>query len=675
MNFLVGLLPILLITTNSQKLEALELKSKKFDFVYQKTLKTNSICQTLGCKVHKGYTGTSPGECFFVTRCSGCKRTTKLHSPASFCSTFSSFSEEITLFQGFLQIEEGIASKSDSNEDTDSFLNSGNDKDDISNSIEDSKDSESFLKKDKSELDSEQEEVSSQIVNEDDENVNNMYSLNSLKSSFLQLHSDMSTDNSDSLEENEIQKKSNKKHTNNSSKSKKVNNSKIPKIFKNILKKKKTGNKKSDKDDDDDDIEDDIEIEKKKKKVSRGFPRLNIFERKKSKNKHVETEYEYENEESSMRMGSKVEWFLEGEKFLSKINDCEVINNSVQLTVHTLMQFYSTGISNKEKIFFKKHKYPSFEFKVDVHCKEDSKCIKPSQYMGRLRPNQKLLLSNAVSVPMNILSKNGLSTIIQGLKATYKCNSKHCYPNQYNSCVRITCSSNQNSLQQEKWKAKQESLNKERLNIMDSTVSKELQIFRDESTKAAEERKRILDQQSEFKKEIFKKDVEIIEKKVSYDNNYDIINKDEEESKQDINDATLVTQEFKQNSKNFNNKSNINKDGETNLSIKYQTIHEGEAIAAPTEEIRQQSLEQRLKRSLSIADTNIDEAEDQEVHEKNQDDESLNQIEFNEVQPSIPIDRETDEPIVYKSNGKIIIFVTTGIVAFLLILGGILCIM
>lgn len=56
---------------------------------------------------------------------------------------------------------------------------------------------------------------------------------------------------------------------------------------------------------------------------------------------------------------------------------------------------------------------------------------------------------------MDILSKNGLSTIIQGLKATYKCNSKLCYPNQYNSCVRITCSSNQNTLQQEKWKAKQ----------------------------------------------------------------------------------------------------------------------------------------------------------------------------------------------------------------------------
>ncbi|OII78166.1 hypothetical protein cand_035930 [Cryptosporidium andersoni] len=673
MNFLVGLLLIILITTNSQNLEALELKSKKSDFVFQKTLKTNSICQTLDCKVHKGYIGISPGECFFVTRCSNCKRTTKLHSPASFCSTFSSFSEEITLFQGFLQLED-IVSKSDGNEDADSLLNSGDDKDNIYDSIEDSKDSEDFSKKDKGELDGEQEEVSSQIVNEDDESVNNMYSLNSLKSSFLQLHSDMSTNDSDFLEENETQKKPNKKYTNDSSKSKKVNNSKIPEFFRNILKKKKTRNRKSDKDNDND-IEDDVKVEKKKKKGSRGFPELNIFEGKKSKNKHIETKYKYENEGSIMRMGSKIEWFLKGEKFPSRINNCEVINNSVQLTVHTLIQFYSIEISNKENSFFTKRKYPSFEFKVDVQCKEDSKCIKPSQYMGKLTPNQKLLLSNTVSVPMDILSKNGLSTIIQGLKATYKCNSKLCYPNQYNSCVRITCSSNQNTLQQEKWKAKQESLNKERLNIMDSTVSKELQIFRDESTKAAEERKRILDQKSEFKKEIPKKDVEVIEEKVSYDNNYDIINKDERESKQDINNTTLVTQEFKQNSKNFNNNSNINKDEETNLSVEYQTIHEGEAIAPPTEEIRQQSLEQRLKRSLSIADTNIDEAEDQELHEKNQDDESLNQIEFNEVQPSIPIDRETDEPVVNKSNGKIIIFITIGIVTFLLILGGILCIM
>ncbi|OII75331.1 uncharacterized protein cubi_01852 [Cryptosporidium ubiquitum] len=612
-------------------------KRKSIGLTFRKSEYTQSFCSSLGCKDGRGYTSSNEGECYSVNRCTKCKTTNKSESSMAYCSVIPTILNEITIFQGYLKISKNGLEilKSGMFANGDSYIS----EDDESKTDE----SENSQEEDEDDEEDDKEEV----IHKSDTNFPAKKSIStSVSSSFsgsvgyslLQLVSQMSeSEFEEGNESNNITTKSNK------SRSKSL----LSRVF---------GKKKKN-------LPDTNQATQFKKTNKFSFSLNNFKNKFRNKNglvkfnsptkgiKKNEINPQEKMNSAHISKGTTIELEATGRVLTERLNTCTVIDGYVPLTVHTFLQYYN--IKKLSKVRPKKYKYAAFEFMVDSSCDFDELCRKPSNFIGRLTPRQKLVMSNSISIPVGLFKKNGISQVIKSIRTKYICKGPKCFPEQYNSCVKITCALNKADLHDQEWRKIQTENTEEREREVEKAVSNELQNFREfvadennslNNEKSTETYSKTMNGPLSFTDAIQNPTIENAAYKI--ENSKDLVESEQNDQNVKLN--------------NFQDK---------NETITVETRSEEEIIDAPSDGKRSSGLMERLKRSLGVS---AEEEAASNEHEENDSEDSLQ--EKNEeipFQPEITISNEIEKS---KSNIKNVIYATLGITCTILIIIGVVCI-
>ncbi|KAH8740034.1 hypothetical protein FG386_000861 [Cryptosporidium ryanae] len=395
-------------------------KRRSQGLIFRSTFEYKEQCTSLGCVTGKGYIGTLRGDCFSVKRCNGCSKTQYLGSAMSYCSEIPPFKSEVTIFSGFLESLTSLDTSSLESETNEDINEEEKEASDIEESEDDDDDDDGTMiiqtKKEKNEKTDKRTSISSSEV---------FFSSGSL----LQLYSQIS-------ESSEIE-------DTNSNNGKQENKKKIRKgikgIFNRIFSKKKKKNNLNEVNKTGDFVKKNIKFNKILKKKE-----LNL---KKKLNEGISDKIKRE----FVRKDEVVEFILNGDEMNKRISSCSIVNGFASIQVHLFFQFYNTKRQNS--LISKRFKYPAFELMVDTKCKDDKSCANPSRFIGRLTPHQKLVMSNSLSITTQAL-ESGIKQVLNNARVYYRCKSPKCFPKQYNSCVKITCTMNSESKDRE-WSSEQ----------------------------------------------------------------------------------------------------------------------------------------------------------------------------------------------------------------------------
>ncbi|KAF7457293.1 putative integral membrane protein [Cryptosporidium felis] len=627
MRIFIGFLLLIYCIGPAVTLNGIKRRRASLGMVFKKTTISEARCSLLQCKEGGSYAGTGPGECFTVVRCQNCK--TSFFS-ASLCSTITAVQSEVTLFQGNFQISHdrmglfdnkgGSVDSGSELADTEDFSEST----DLEPSEEDEGNGEKSGISENSNIKESEGDSSSSSTSYGDK----------MSYSLLELFSQV--DESE-IEENEGTE------TKGTVKPRRKG---FMKRFINIGKNKA------------DDDHNKVATIKKTNKLSFKIAKMfNKFHSKKDKNEPKSdskvnelTDLSLKMSGNEMRKGMAIELKLNGKEIKDRTNACTEVNGEVFITVHTFLQFFN--IKKQSHLKMKNYKYAAFELMVDTACKFDDSCKRPSIFMGRLTPRQKLILSNSLTIPALELKKNGLSNLIGSIRANYKCKSPRCFPEQYNSCVKITCSMNKAAL--DEWNRFQMRNIQERERELQQTISDELRNFRN----AVEDERTLSINAKETKSQ------DEMNGPFSFN--------------EVVNDTTSENAPYKFEESNENEGSKQNIQGfevhDDNSILEDHIIEphqEGEIVVAPSDKEKSLSLEERLRRSLG---TSADEEE--KVQSKVTKDESIQDEE--ESSDNIPIQPEIQIGNVntrnQNNNLKMIIYITLGVTCVIIIITGIICI-
>ncbi|KAJ1607996.1 putative signal peptide-containing protein and acidic stretch [Cryptosporidium canis] len=619
-------------------------KRKSLGLTFQKLANSKSLCQQLSCKDGMGYTGSDPGECFMVSRCIKCRKT-NIDESDSYCSAIQNLEGEVTIFSGSLKLTTRGIETLKSNKFT-------NDSETSEDENFQTGESGSSQEDEDEEDDDTDEENSSEYHVGPSNGANNSvgYSgkFGATGHSLLELVSQMT----------ESEFNEDHKTINNKDKSSKPRSKGLLNVLFGKRKKKNI------------DSEDQAATFRKSNRFSfnlknlksrllnNGLNKASFDSNGTKKNKMP---LETETITTRISKGTILEWEVKGHLLTERLNKCTDVGGLVPITIHTLLQHFN--VKKLSKVKLKRFKYAAFEFTVNSSCSFDELCSKPSIFVGRLTPGQKLVMSNSISVPVGLFKKSGISELLNSIKAKYICKSPRCLPEQYNSCLKITCAINKSYLQDQEWRKIQAENIEERDIEIDHAVSNELQNFR----------KFVTEEQNLISNE---KNIGVISNKMN--GNLSFIDYSDNLPKK--NDAYQIDDSEDSIDEQINQNKELSTSESTESSVIAETYKKG-VVDAPPDGVRSSALIERLKRSLGAPAEGENNRDDSNNHSKNNVHSNTNvghsEDILHEDEEEVPL--QPDITTITKSkesnsNLKSIIYATLGIACTAILIIGVMCV-
>ncbi|KAJ1610473.1 putative signal peptide-containing protein and acidic stretch [Cryptosporidium canis] len=612
-------------------------KRKSLGLTFQKLANSRSLCQQLSCKDGMGYTGSDSGECFMVSRCKKCRKTS-FEESNSFCSTIPNIQGEIAIFSGSLKLTTRGIETLKSNKFTNDSETSEDDNFQTGESGSSQEDEED-------EDDDADEENSSEYhvarSNVASSSVGYSGKFGTTGHSLLELVSQMT--------ESEFEE--DHKTINNKEKSNKPRSKGLLNVLFGKRKKKNI------------DSEDQAATFRKSSGLSFSLKNLksrllnnglNKASSDSDGTKKNKMSLETETITTRISKGTILEWEAKGHLLTERLNKCTDVGGLVPITIHTFLQHFN--VKKLSKVKLKRFKYAAFEFTVNSSCSFDELCSKPSIFVGRLTPGQKLVMSNSISVPVGLFKKSGISELLNSIKAKYICKSPRCLPEQYNSCVKITCAINKSYLQDQEWRKIQ------------VCCSKENEVHRPFC------RKFVAEEQNSISNE---KNIGAISNKMN--GNLSFI--DYSDNLPQKNDAYQIDDSEDSVDEQIHQNEELGSSESTESSIIAETHKEEGVVDAPPDGVRSSALIERLKRSLGAPAEGESDRDDSNSHSQNNvhsntnvgHSEDILHADEEEVplQPEITIITKNKE-----SNGnlKSVIYATLGIACTAILIIGVMCV-